>query len=338
MNLEQARRFRAGRAAGHRIFPFALGLTLAALALGGLPMTVRAQSPDGDDLRAARARAAAAPEDAGVQCTLAETAMDVGDLELAMEAAERCVELDDRVARHQLVLARAHLEKAQTAGGLGALSSALKGKAAAERAVKIDPSYLPARVMLLNYHLQAPAIAGGSGREAKRQAQEIARRDPALGAWAKLRILEDDAGDSELRDVYEAAASLIGTPADSSRTALNTAIAVANRVRSDALREKLISELHAAQPKDASVRYARARLWILQNRELDRAEALLTEYISLEELPRGAPSIAGAHWRLGQLYEKRGELQRALEQYREAVELTPDFAEARADLDRLTKG
>jgi tetratricopeptide (TPR) repeat protein len=338
MNLWLTRRAGATRSPGNRALPCALlGATLAALAIAGAPMRVYAQSADGDDLSAARARAAASPEDAGVQCALAETALDAGDLDLAVEAAERCTELDDHVARHLLVLARAHLEKAQAAGGLGALSGAWKGKAAAERAVKIDPAYLPARVLLLNYHLQAPTIAGGSRREAKRQSRELARRDPALGVWARLRVLDDDAGDPDLQAIYAAAAPLIGTPADSGRTAVSTAIAVANRVRSDALRERLISELHAAHPEDPSVRYARARLWILQNRELDRAEAVLTQYISLRDLPPGAPGPAAARWRLGQLYEKRGDVQRAREQYREAVELRPDFAEARADLKRLTK-
>lgn len=338
MNLELTRRFRAGSVPGNRACFLRLGLTIAVFTLGALPVAGQAQSPEEDDLSAARARVAAEPENAGAQCSLAEAAMDTGDLDLAMDAAERCVELDDGVARHQLVLARAHLEKAQVAGGLGALSNALKGKAAAERAVKLDPGYVPARAMLLDYHLQAPAIAGGSHREAKRQAQEIARHDPALGVWARLRVLDDDAEDSKLREIYEAAVPLIGTPADSNRTALSTAIAVANRVRSDVLRENFIAELYATHPEDPSVRYARARLWILQNRELERAEAILTEYIDLEELPRGAPARAGAHWRLGQVYEKQGDVQRALLQYRKAVELRPDFQEAREDLDRLTSG
>lgn len=320
-----------------------LTLTAGILAIASLamPATARAaatQSPGAGGLAAARARAEADPEDAGLQCALAEAAMDAGELDLGLDAAKRCVELAGRVPAHQLTLSRAYLEKAQAAGVLGALGNALKGKAAAERAVEIDPSYLPARVMLLNYHLQAPGIAGGRRREAKRQAEEMARRDPVLGAWARLRVLDEDAGDEELAAIYETAAPMIGTPADSNRNAVSTAIAAATRVNSDVLREKLISRLFTEHPGDPSVRYSRARLWILQGRNLDEAETILTGYIALRELPWDAPSKAGAHWRLGQVYETRGDIDTAIEHYRSAIELRPKFDEARADLERLTGG
>lgn len=318
--------------------PRASSLTAAILGVL-LPMAAEAaQDPGGEGFSMARARAAANPTDAGLQCELAEAAMDAGKVDLGVDAAERCVKLAGGVARYQLTLSHAYLEKAQAAGGLGGLTNALKGKAAAERAVEIDPSYLPARVMLLNYHLQAPGIAGGRRREAKRQAEEIARRDPVLGVWARLRVLDEDAGDEELQAIHEAAAPLIGTPTDSNRTAVSTAIAAATRVHSDVLRERLISGLYAQHPGDPSVRYSRARLWILQGRNLDQAEAILTEYISAAELPPDAPSKAGAHWRLGQAYEMRGDRDAAIEHYRSALEIRPSFDEAKADLERLTKG
>ena len=47
--------------------------------------------------------------------------------------------------------------------------------------------------------VQAPKIAGGSREEARRQAQEIARRDPARGLLAWLEVAATDEDPEELR-------------------------------------------------------------------------------------------------------------------------------------------
>lgn len=60
----------------------------------------------------------------------------------------------------------------------------------------------------------------------------------------------------------------------------------------------------AAHREHPVAAYHRARFWIIQGKELAEAERLLLAYLSGPELRSGASSRAGAHWRLGQLYDR----------------------------------
>src|SRR5438552_9050525 len=54
-----------------------------------------------------------------------------------------------------------------------------------EEAVRLDPNLLDARLDLVRYYVIAPRIVGGSLKKARAQANEIAKRDAALGAFAR---------------------------------------------------------------------------------------------------------------------------------------------------------
>ena len=53
-----------------------------------------------------------------------------------------------------------------------------------EETVRLDPNQMDARVDLVRYYTVAPRIVGGSAKKARAEAQEIARRDAALGDFA----------------------------------------------------------------------------------------------------------------------------------------------------------
>jgi hypothetical protein len=61
-----------------------------------------------------------------------------------------------------------------------------------EKAVVLDPANLDARADLVQFHLFAPGFMGGSADEARRQADEIAKRDPVQGAVARASIAQHD--------------------------------------------------------------------------------------------------------------------------------------------------
>ncbi len=276
------------------------------------------------------------PEDGASHCALAVAAIyGEEDLDLAMESAERCVELAPRVAEHQYVLGDACLSKLGSERGLSGLSLAKRGKAALEKALRLDPDHVEARMMYLEYHMEAPRIAGGSKKEARRQVEEISRRDPARGAWAQLLVLGDKAKDKDLEGVFETGLPLAASDQDPKGYAMRAVMRAANEVESDALREKLVGALYTTRPDDPRARYTRARLWALQGRNLEQAEDIFLEYLALSEYPPESPSKAGAYWRLGQVYEKQDRVEDALRVYRKAVEL--HFQRAIEDVERLEK-
>lgn len=340
------------RAMIRRASPHHLCLAMALLLAGTAPaLEAAAQSAvldstnalldigkDEEALAYARSAAEAAAADAASRCALSQAARENDEFDLAIEAAERCVELAPRVSGHQLILSHAYLEKASDKGGLGALGLARKGKSAVELAIKLDPNNVEARFTLVSYLLQAPRVAGGSKKEARRQAQEIAKRDPARGVWAAYLVLDQDAKDDELTDLYDAGRPLAGSEADSTTLALAALVSITYRIESDVLRERLVAQLYEAHPDDSRVAYARARLWALQGRDLESAESIFLGYLELERLPPNSPRREGAYWRLGLVYEKQGRIDEAIASYQKALEFFPDFEPIKQDLERVLKG
>jgi hypothetical protein len=53
-----------------------------------------------------------------------------------------------------------------------------------ERAVELDPNHLDARWGLVQYYALAPGYLGGSEEKARQEAEEISKRDAALGKRA----------------------------------------------------------------------------------------------------------------------------------------------------------
>jgi len=177
---------------------------------------------EGAALAFARSAVQGSPEQADSHCALALAQIRADEHEESVESSERCVKLDSGVSDYYYILGDAYMELAGAKGGLGALTPAKKGKAAVEKAIKLDPDNVQARLQLYFYHLQAPTIAGGSKKEARRQAEEIGKRNPAMGVWARYRLRAEKAKDDERAEFFEEALALCG-PADSMGYAMVTA-------------------------------------------------------------------------------------------------------------------
>jgi tetratricopeptide (TPR) repeat protein len=285
----------------------------------------------------ALAQARAMPDDPWAHHAVARASLAREDFDAAVVAAERSVQLAPRESWHQYVLGESYVEKAGAAGGLSALGTAKKGKAALERAVELNPDNLDAREWLVGYLLEAPGIAGGSKAEAGRHATEMARRNVVRGRAAQLRVAVASGEEYDVTYAFEQGLALLVAGRDSANIIINALFSAALQVEKDAIKEKLTARLYAGLPDNVFVRYARARLWVIQGKNLEEAVRVLQGYVALPDRPAGAPGPGGAHWRLGQAYEKLRREPEALTEYRRAVELMPQFEDARKDLDRLER-
>ncbi|MBA3658627.1 MAG: hypothetical protein H0W67_03440 [Gemmatimonadales bacterium] len=144
-------------------------------------------------------------------------------------------------------MAQACLSHARENPGLGAIGKVQKGRAALDRAIMLDPDNLEARTTLMQFLLQAPSIVGGSKSKARGQAQEIARRNPLRGLLARLEIAAAVGKERELVQVYDEAAPVLGTPADSAGTVSRAFLSTASKVKDGELREMLTAKLRAAR-------------------------------------------------------------------------------------------
>lgn len=272
------------------------------------------------------------PDDAGVLIILSQIYLTEEKGPPAVDAAKRAVELEPSVTDYHLWLARAYLLRASQSTLLS-LWYAWKGKGEYEKAAELDPGNVQIRLELCLYYLLAPGIAGGSGDRAREEARSIEERSPLFGAYAWASIYEKD------KDLERAEQKLMQAVEMDTTSTLQAKYALGyfyhrNGRLSDA--RGVFEEIRAENPGDLNAVYHIGTTYVLEGRELDKAEALLTAYLESEPKP-DQPTHAMAHWRLGMLYEQKGERESALGHFEKAVDLNPNNKEFRAALDAARK-
>jgi tetratricopeptide (TPR) repeat protein len=240
--------------------------------------------------------AAANPANADIQFYLGRLALQRNDHEKAVVYLEKAVELSPNDSRFQQRLGDAYGVSAQKAGLFSQMGLAKKCKAAYERAVELDPKNLEARLSLLGYYQQAPSIVGGGLDKAMLQAQEIKKLDPARGRIAVATLLVAGKKFDEAFAEFDAA-----------------------------LQEK---------PDDYSALFQTGRLAAISGQRLDRGLELLRQCLTMTP-PEGQPPLAAAHWRIGNILEKKGDKPGARAAYEASLKADPKFAYAVESLKKL---
>jgi tetratricopeptide (TPR) repeat protein len=97
-------------------------------------------------------------------------------------------------------------EAKQTTNPMRLLVLGWEIKSALDEALKLAPHDLEVRLDRVRYFVMTPGLVGGSISDAREEAAEIAKRDPALGAFARgyIAYREKEYG-SARRDLQEAA-------------------------------------------------------------------------------------------------------------------------------------
>jgi carboxyl-terminal processing protease len=88
------------------------------------------------------------------------------------------------------------------------------------------------------------------------------------------------------------------------------------------------SRVLQVEPSNPTATYQFGRAAALSGRELQRGVRLLRQYVQSPP-PAGQPAHAAAHWRLGMILEKMGDVGAAQAEYERAVALDPDNADYR---------
>lgn len=284
----------------------------------------------------------------------------------AQRFAEQAVAQQPNDARFHEQLAMVLGEQAENAGPLKGLGLAKKFKQSAERAVALDPRRFEAQIGLLIFYRRAPKIAGGSREKAAEKAREIERLDPLWGhdAHARLALADRDtvkaharwrAAAEQFPNDYRSrvrwAGALIqkGEWADAERHARAAlqldpersgaytllAAAHAHASRWSEL-DALLTTVESRLPGNRMPHYQAARLLVTEKREAARAERWLRAYLATPP-EGGAPSHAGARWRLGNALEHQGRTREAIAELELALKSNPDLDGAKQDLKRLRK-
>jgi tetratricopeptide (TPR) repeat protein len=268
--------------------------------------------------------------DARVAYYLGRIALVDGNAVEAVRWLERAVGADDGRADYRVWLARAYAREALDAGLGRRMSLARHMKSTLERAIQLDPENVDARLELLRFYLVAPGFMGGSARKAGEQADAVTRTNALRGRIASGAIAEAEDRDADAEREY---ANAIASSPDSA-AGYYALGAFYQRTKQFDKAFATYDELLRVAPAETEVHYQFGRTGALSGERLEEAERSLRTF--LQRLPDGVgSSLASAHLRLAEVYEREKRLDLARREYEIALGLDPRRKEARSGVKRL---
>ena len=252
----------------------------------------------------------------------------------AVPLLEKCVAAEPGSSKFHQWLGRALGLQAAQNGITSSLMSIRKVKAELAKAIELDPVNLQARNDLAILYRAVPGLLGGSNAKAAEQVGIIRRSDPALASQIDGDFL---AGDKK----YDAALAAYNESArlHASNPMIHVRISLIHQQKKDW--EKAFAALERALAIDANhplALYQIGRTAALSGQQLERGEKCLRTYIAMpvrEDLEN--PSIAAAHFRLGNILEKKGDPAGARAEYETSLKIDPKQKLAREALAKLKR-
>jgi uncharacterized protein len=249
----------------------------------------------------------------------------------AIAAIERAVELDPLHADAHLWLARAQIEKLQSASGFQQALLAGSVRRSLEKAVELEPENLEARSTLAGYYLNAPGVAGGSMRKAREQIAAIVAIDPNRG---HLLMAGMHVGRKEWLEAEAAFRRALEVEPHNAEVHYQMGRMYQDQEKWREASASFESAV-AADPEHALSWYQLGRNGALSGDGLERALEALERYTE-RYAAAGDPAFrSGSWWRKGMVHEKLGQPEKAIDAYERAVELDPAHQQASMALARL---
>jgi len=255
-----------------------------------------------------------------------------GDHDLAIEYARKAIRKDRKNSEYHMTLALGYGVRLMQ-GGMSSMFYVGKFKKECETAIKLDPLNTDAHMALLQYYAMAPGIMGGSMQKAIETAETVAAIDPFLGhiADAVLAEIGEDVPGAAVS--YEAAAHVDTTSAEG-WGALGMFLMRTGQYEAAIPVGKRIARL---APEEPEAPYQIGKAYLMLGDDLDESERwfrLAIDLMAAEQYP-DETLHAGAHWRLGMIEERRGDLEAARAQWERALEIDTDNEQVAAALDSL---
>ena len=311
------------------LFFFALlfAATLPALADSAGDMLAAGRIDDA--ITTLNGRLSSSPTDAESSNLLCRAYFALEQFDRAESACKKAIALEPNDGRYHRWMAHVYGEKASRANLLAAASLAGKTREELERAVQLNPKDVDARVDLAEFYIEAPGIVGGGQDKARSQARIIGATDPAREHWVYGRIAENKHDTATAEREYR---SMIEVSNGDSEAWLNLALFFRHQKRYDEMEQTLVRTSQAPMSKpDVLVDIAQNLYRIGRNPVL--AIQVLRRYLTARPVEE-APAFK-AHYLLGSLFEKQGDMADAAREYQTSLSLARQFGQAQQALKRV---
>ncbi len=321
-----------------------IATALASLLLLSAPFLRAAESPPaslqtgadlfdaGDPDGAARFFAAVGPgpDRAWADYYLGRLHFDSGEWDAAIERLSAAVEGAPERAMFHRWLGHAYVEKINVVNAFKKMGVAKNARTHFEEAVRLAPADLDARDAWIGYLTNAPAIAGGSREKAEAQIAEFMKISPEQGHVLRGRMHFNESEWPEAEAAYSRAIEVDPENAEVHYNLGFSRQQQENYSGAAAAFEKAL----AIDPGFSAALYQIGRSAAFSGENLERAVEALQAYLA-RPVSRGEPGHEHAHWRLGMVYEQRGETELAANAYRSALTIDPSHKEAKKALAKL---
>jgi tetratricopeptide (TPR) repeat protein len=253
-----------------------------------------------------------------------------GNYEKSIDWLNKAVHLDETNSDYHFWLGNAYGMKAQRAGLLKKASAAKNVKKHFEQAVELNPDNIDARMGLLQFYQMAPGIMGGSKDKAKEQAEAIKQRNPHQGhlAFGVIYMMNEEYALAE-----EQLQAAIAANPDNTQPHYSLGYLYARQKQFDKATE-LFEDLLKTHPDEVSSYFHLGRIVVMSGKNLDKGEAYLQKYLQIEPSDE-RPSFAFTHLLLGHIYKQKENKELAKSEYEKALELDPNFEQAKKALKNL---
>ena len=277
---------------------------------------------------------------ASAQSKLATTAasrevialMQAQNYDAALEKAQTQVDSNQNSAEAYYWLGAANGRLAQTSSIFSKLGYAKAVRKAFERAAELDPKQIEARMGLIQFHLQAPGLAGGDENLVPGLVQQITAVDVGAGyrAQAIVKQIGDDPAGAQM--LYRKA--LAHNPADIDT--LSVMVGLLSTEKKVAEAETLVLAALAKEPSNLKIQYQKAKCAALGGADLAGALTIVDTILAAKPAVEGL-SIAGVHWRRGQILARLGRKAEAIQALERSQALDASIKEVKAELALMRK-
>ena len=209
----------------------------------------------------------------------------LGEYKKATDAFQKAFALEPTNSAYAHWLGRGFGRRAEMSSLFLAPTHASKARQYFEQAVALDPTNEEAMNDLFAYYLEAPGFLGGGYEKAEQLAKRIAERNAAEGHFAQAQLADKrrqyDSAEEQLRRAMEVAPHQVGRVLDLARY-------LAKRGRYSES-EAAFDKAQQLDPNSPKVYFARARVYVEGNRNLDKAKDLLIKYLRSNLTPDDPP-------------------------------------------------